>query len=111
MDRADGKPFKDHDDNWQALQDYQRDLVELDPDAAIDLVLAVVKVETNPFLLSVLAGGLLQDAIGLQVMDCIESEAAADPRFLALLRGVWYSSKPDDVQARLDAILERNNTA
>ena len=26
------KPFKDHDDNWQAFEDYQRELVEYDPD-------------------------------------------------------------------------------
>jgi hypothetical protein len=104
VEQAD-KPFKDHDDNWQAFQDYQRELVEYDPDWAIDLVVAVLKVETNPFLLSVLAAGLLEDVIDMPVIDRIEREAAADPRFLALLRGVWYSRKPDEVKARLDALL------
>jgi hypothetical protein len=100
------KPFKDHDTNWQAFQDYQRELIEYDPDSALDLVVAVLKVESNPFLLSVLAAGLLEDVIDMPVMDRIEREAAADPRFLALLGGVWYSRKPDDVKARLDAIME-----
>ena len=52
-----------------------------------------------------LAAGLLEDVIDMPVIDRIEREAAADPRFLALLRGVWYSRKPDEVKARLDAIL------
>jgi hypothetical protein len=99
------KPFKDHDHNWQSFQDYQRELIEYDPDAALDLVVAVLKIETNPFLLSVLAAGLLEDVIDMPVIDRIEREAAADPRFLALLGGVWYSRKPDEVKARLDAIL------
>jgi hypothetical protein len=98
-------PFKDHDDNWQTFQDFERDLVESNPDSAIDLVIAVLKLETNQLLLSVLAAGLLENVISMQVMDRVEREAAADPRFLALLGGVWYSRKPDDVRARLDAIL------
>jgi hypothetical protein len=104
------KPFKDHDHNWQDFQDYQRELIEYDPDAAVDLVIAVLKIETNPFLLSVLAAGLLEDVIDMPVIDRIERQAAADPHFLALLGGVWYSRKPDDVKARLDAILGRNKT-
>jgi uncharacterized protein DUF6869 len=99
------KPFKDHDQNWRDFQDYQRELIEYDPDSAVDLVVAVLKTETNPFLLSVLAAGLLEDVIDMPVIDRIEREAAADPRFLALLRGVWYARKPDEVRARLDAIL------
>ena len=63
------KPFKDHDHNWQAFQDYQRELIEYDPDSALDLVVAVLKVETNPFLLSVLAAGLLEDVIDMPVID------------------------------------------
>jgi hypothetical protein len=104
------KPSKDHDDNWSALQDYQREIVEYDPDWTIDLVVAVLKVESNGFLLSVLAAGLLEDVIDMPVLDRIEREAGADPRFLALLGGVWYSRKPDDVKARLDTILGRTST-
>ena len=99
------KPFKDHDHNWQDFQSYQRELIEYDPEMAVDLVVAVLKIETNPFLLSVLAAGLLEDVIDMPVIDRIEGEAAADPRFLALLGGVWYSRKPDEVKARLDALL------
>jgi hypothetical protein len=101
------KPFKDHDHNWRAFQDFERDLVESDPHAALDLVIAVLKIETNPFLLSVLAAGLLENVIDMPVIDRIEREAKADPRFLELLGGVWYARKPDAVKARLDAILSR----
>ena len=101
------KPFKDHDHNWRAFQDFERDLVESDPHAALDLVIAVLKIETNPFLLSVLAAGLLENVIDMPVIDRIEREAKADLRFLELLGGVWYARKPDAVKARLDAILSR----
>jgi hypothetical protein len=105
------QPSKDHDDNWSAFQDCQRDLIEQDPDAAIDLIVAVLKIETDPALLSLLAAGPLEDVISMQVIDRIAREAAADPRFLSLLQGVWYSSKPDDVKACLDSILGRTKVA
>ena len=50
-------------------------MIENDPDAALDLVIAVLKIETNPFLLSVLAAGLLEDVIDMPVIDRIEREA------------------------------------
>jgi hypothetical protein len=104
------KPFKDHDDNWQAFRDYERDLIECDPDAMIDMIIAVLKTENDPLLLSVLAAGPLEDVISMQVIDRIEREAAADRRFLELLAGVWYSDKPNAVQARLNGILGRRGT-
>jgi hypothetical protein len=43
-------------------------------------------------------------------IDRIVRESAADPRVLALLGGVWYSRKPDDVKSRLDVILGRSTS-
>jgi len=98
---------KDRDDNFHALSDYERDLLENDPNAALDLVLGILKIETNESVLAVLAAGLLEDAISTDAIDRIECEAAADARFRDLLGGVWYWSEPDDLKARLDAILGR----
>ena len=66
------------------------------------------KIETNPMLLSVLSAGPLEDIVSGETIDRIEREAAADPRFRDLLAGVWYTSKPASLQARLDAILQRS---
>jgi hypothetical protein len=70
------KSDRDRDDNFFALMDCERDLREDDPDRAIDLILEILKIETNPVLLSLLAAGLLEDVISLFTIDRIEREAA-----------------------------------
>ena len=99
------KSNRDRDDNLFALMDYERELREDDPDRAIDLILEVLKVETNPVLLSLLAAGPLEDVISMRTIDRIEREAAADKRFRDLLGGVWYFRAPDELKARLDALI------
>ena len=80
---------------------------EEDPDRTIDLILDILKIETNPVLLSLLAAGPLEDVISLETIDRIEREAAADKRFHDLLGGVWYYRAPEEVKARLDALIGR----
>lgn len=101
------KPEKDTDDNWHALADYERDLVAMHPDAVIDLVVEILRIESNPNLLSLLAAGLLEDAISMPLIERIEREAE-DPRFRRLLAGVWYHDKDAALKGRLDAILGRS---
>ena len=55
------KSDRDRDDNFFALMDFERELREEDPDRAIDLILAILEIETNPVLLSMLAAGPLED--------------------------------------------------
>jgi hypothetical protein len=100
------KPRKDQDDNWMTLCDYERELIERDPDKMIDLIIDILKVESNPQVLSYLAAGPLEDVIGMKTIDRIEREAA-EPAFRALLEGVWYWNEAEELKARLDAILER----
>jgi hypothetical protein len=99
------KSDRDRDDNFFAMMDYERDLREEDPDKAIDLILEILKIETNPLLLSVLAAGSLEDVITMETIDRIEREASADKRFRGLLGGVWYHRAPDELKARLDALV------
>jgi uncharacterized protein DUF6869 len=89
------------------MMDYERDLREGYPDRAIDLIVEILKIETNP-MLSLLAAGPLEDVIGMETIDRIEREASADKRFHDLLGGVWYYRAPDVLKARLDALVGQN---
>jgi hypothetical protein len=100
------KPEKERDQNWHALMDYERELVRADPNAVIDLAIEVLKIETNPEMLSLLAAGLLEDVIAEDTIARIEREAAANRRFRHLLGGVWYANKGAALKARLDAIVQ-----
>lgn len=99
------KSDRDRDDNFFTMMDYERELREEDPDKAIDLIVEILKIETNPVLLSLLAAGPLEDVISMETIDRIEREAARDKRFRDLLGGVWYYRAGDRLKARLDAII------
>lgn len=99
------KSERDQDDNLFALMDFERELREDDPDKLIDLVLEILRIEANPVLLSLLAAGPLEDVISTVTIDRIEREARINERFRDLLGGVWYYRAPEDVKARLDALI------
>ncbi|MBR0854327.1 DUF6869 domain-containing protein [Bradyrhizobium liaoningense] len=96
---------RDQDDNLFAIMDFERDLREDDPDRMIDLILEILKIESNPVLLSLLAAGPLEDVISTGTIDRIEREARINERFRDLLGGVWYYRAPDELKARLDALI------
>jgi hypothetical protein len=102
------KSERDRDDNFFAMMDYESELREEDPDKAIDLIVEILKIETNPVMLSLLAAGPLEDVISMETIDRIEREASADKRFHDLLGGVWYYRASDELKARLDALVEGN---
>jgi hypothetical protein len=102
------KSDRDRDDNFSAMMDYERELREEDPDKAIDLIVEILKIETNPMLLSLLAAGPLEDVISMETIDRIEREALACKRFHDLLGGVWYYRASDELKARLDALVGEN---
>jgi hypothetical protein len=102
------KSDRDRDDNFFAMMDYERDLREEYSDRAIDLILEILKIETNPVLLSLLAAGPLEDVISMETIDRIEREASANKRFHDLLGGAWYYRVPDELKARLDALVGQN---
>ena len=102
------KSDRDRDDNFFTLMDFERDLREEDPDRAIDLIVEILRIESNPVLLSMLAAGSLEDVISMRTIDRIEREAGADTRFRDLLGGVWYFRAGDELKARLDALIGDN---
>jgi hypothetical protein len=102
------KSERDRDDNFFTMMDYESDLREEDPDKAIDLIVEILKIETNPVLLSLLAAGLLEDVISMETIDRIEREASTNKSFHDLLGGVWYYRAPDELKARLDALVGQN---
>jgi hypothetical protein len=102
------RPDKDHDDNWHALFDRERELISRDPDAMLDLILEILRVESNPSLLSLLAAGPLEDLISMRVIDRVEREAACNAHFRELLDGVWYWDEPAELKTRLNAITGRD---
>lgn len=104
-------PYKNQDDNWQELMDYERELLANDPDRMIDMILAVLRIEDNPHVLGLLAAGPFEDVIGYATIDRIEREAAANDKFAWLVGGVWYHNEPDDLKARLDAIVKDQHWA
>lgn len=97
---------KDRDQNWSALRDYESELRVQDPGRALAIILEVLKIETNPNMLSYLAAGPLEDLITLDTIGMIEAEAAENESFRQLLGGVWYYTAPDELKARLDAIVQ-----
>src|SRR5437870_2458883 len=92
------KSDRDRDDNFFVLMDFERDLREEDPDRAIDLILGILAIESNPVLPSMLAAGPLEDVISMKTIDRIEHEAAANKRFHDLLGGVWYFRAPEELK-------------
>jgi len=96
---------RDQDDNLFAIMDFERDLREDDPDRMIDLILEILKIESNPVLLALLAAGPLEDVIGADTIDRIEREARSNQRFRDLLGGVWYYRASDELKTRLDALV------
>ncbi len=99
------KSDRDRDDNFFAMMDYQRDLREQDPDKAIDLILEILSMETNPTLLSLLAAGPLEDVVSMETIDRIEQVARSNQRFRDLLGGVWYFRAGVELKARLDSLV------
>jgi hypothetical protein len=102
------KSDRDRDNNCFAMMDYERDLRHDDPGKAIDLIVEILKIETNPVLLSLLAAGPLEDVISMETIDRIEREASMNRRFRDLLGGVWYYRASDELKARLDALIGGN---
>jgi hypothetical protein len=99
-------PGKHEDKNWYRLKDYEDDLLGHEPDRTLDAILEILRIETDEELLGLLAATLLECVISFETIDRIEREAAANDKFRWLLGGVWYWTEPDELKARLDAIVQ-----
>jgi len=81
-----------------------------DPDSAIDLVLAVLKLEPDTETMEVLAAGPLEQVLanhGAKIIDRVEHLVKSSPAFAGLLGGVWQNAMSDDVWRRVQRIWDR----
>jgi hypothetical protein len=94
------------DESYQALVHFQHRLAKQDPDAAIDLVLEVLRIEANLALLEILARDVLFPAVKAKTIKRIERESAANARFARMVTALanHWSDPPKTIARRLDAI-------
>lgn len=96
---------RERDRNWDALFDFQSELIGNDPLAALELVKAILAIETDQNVLGLLAAGMLEDLLPDEngpVIDAVVDEARRNPRFRDLLCGVWFYGMSPEVTERLE---------
>ena len=103
LGRAISESERDCDDNFFAMMDYERELREEDP-TAIDVIVEILKIETNPALLSLLAAGPLEDVISMATIDRFECEALRTSASMICSK-VHGTIGPDELKARLDPLI------
>ena len=87
------------------------DLALENPKELWEFILEVLKRDPPTEVIEVLAAGPLEDYIarlGGQVIDRVEAQAAADPKFRSLLGGVWRNSMSEDIWRRVQACRDRS---
>jgi len=111
---------------WIALQhtdekspDYERlfefwdtvsDLVHERPDAAWLFVLEVLKADTSNTIMENLSAGPLEDLLaqhGPKLIERVEVEARANPKFAYLLGGVWKNAMSEEIWQRVQKVQDR----
>jgi hypothetical protein len=95
----------------QWASDKAIDLMLEDPAELWDFILEVLRRDPPTEVIEVLAAGPLEDYIaklGENVIDRVEDQAAADPKFRNLLGGVWRNSMSDEVWKRVQACWDRS---
>jgi hypothetical protein len=92
--------------NYEALLHFQQKLAKQSPDAAIDLVLEVLRIEADLALLEILTREVLFPAVKARSIKRIEREAAANARFAWMVTALanHWSDPPKTIARRLDAI-------
>jgi hypothetical protein len=76
------------------------------PEAAWQAILAIVQRESDEEVLGVLAAGPLEDLLsrhGEALIERVEQQARADPRFRSVLRGLYQLFMTDEVWQRVQA--------
>lgn len=87
-----------HPDDWADGE--LDDLCHADPETTFQIILDILRADSAPSIMEVLAAGPLEDLLarhGPFVIDWIEKQARVDPLFKKLLGGVW--------QNRTDAVI------
>lgn len=83
------------------------ELCEESPEECWDIILGILRKDSNAKVLSNLAAGPLEDLLvahGAMFVEKIEQQAKTDERFRNLLGGVWQNAIPDDIWRRIKAV-------
>jgi hypothetical protein len=83
------------------------DLVHKKPSEAFDVVLGILASTDDENVLNNLAAGPLEELIqfhGPSVIESIEREAFRNPKFIALLQGVWKAGS-EEIWRRIETLM------
>ena len=103
----------EHDKHFWAF-DSVWEMCQKDPDAAWQVILAVLAADQSDSVIGRLSAGPLEDLLAhhpYEVIERVESEARRNPQFAHLLGGVWQNAMPDDVWERVQAAWDRSSWA
>lgn len=88
----------------------ESELLYREPLLAWALVLEVLRLDSSSTTLEQLSAGPLEVLLvyhGSLVIELVEAEAKQNPKFAHLLGGIWKSSTPDEIWARVEAVRDR----
>jgi hypothetical protein len=86
------------------------EIAEEQPDLCWELILRTLSTDQSTPIMETLSAGPLEDLLaknGAAVIERVEKEAKANPKFAYLLGGVWQNTMPNDVWARVQAVWDR----
>ena len=84
------------------------DLIKQAPDDAYEVIRELVRQAPSPYVLGVVAAGLLEDLLsdwGERVIDRLETDARDDPKLMAACADVWKLYMSDEVWTRLRSLV------
>ncbi len=98
-------------DDFEWVDDIEYQFVYMEPEKALDLVSAILKLKPNNETIEVLAAGPLEEVLaqhGPLIIDRVEKEASLSLSFAKLLGGVWKNAMTPDVWARVQNTWDRS---
>jgi len=98
-------------DQYDWVSDYEYVAVYKNPELAIDLVIAILRLNPDNLIKEVLAAGPLEQVLaehGPSIIARVESEAKKDLQFANLLGGVWQNKMPDEIWERVQKVWNRS---
>lgn len=99
---------KIQDYHW--LEEFEFDIVDKNPDLALDFILEILSLNPSNVVIEVLAAGPLESVLskhGIEIISRVENQARNNPQFAMLLGGVWKSTIDDQVWQRVQAVWDR----
>ena len=93
--------------DWSSSDDLIYQWLDSDPDRCLAAICAVVQITDEPDIIANLAAGPLEDFLGRHgetYIEVIKELSRTQPRFLAVLSGVWRGSMTTLIWRQVEAI-------